>query len=443
MPSRRPPQITKPATLGVRLMNDIRMLQFEPLKERLGFNSDRRFGIYSLETYEGPQKNITKWMSHLDLLTNDLPYRDRKIWIWTWPKPEAEQQSEDDGLTAILQMIYVPEDCQKPDDWSIVEFVDIHSQILGIVGFEFIRLEEFMNSWCLNAEHEMLITTAGISRSILESTASLFDRVQRIATQWSNCKQAEGEPHKTATGRVHRERALRAHELRELIRDSRIEAMFNDTTKKAPELEWEIAGWRHPKLVELLDEFGIRFGAPLTKRPPRNLVELVRELSRALDDRYEPLIVDYELLCNVVHPSLGGQRLYSEKELNDQTYMFNYVLVGKKNPYYLKKGSNERGRQTDWAPKAHFTEAISRSALLCVQVSLILLQELVRIADDIAATAQIAPFVFHKSWRPASLNDGRSCQCECCVSGPWSHEWFTPGPTVRRGFPSSYRRIHP
>ena len=146
----------------------------------------------------------------------------------------------------ILRIIYLPPRTIKPDALVRLELVDVHFQLLGRIGFEFLRLEELLNVWKLTAENKQYIGTASMSRNLIEAAASLYSFATAIAEQWSICKMTTGSIYETSTGGiVDRDRAVEVDELRRLLWSARNELKLNDNDIKSSGIDEALAEWRN------------------------------------------------------------------------------------------------------------------------------------------------------------------------------------------------------
>jgi hypothetical protein len=406
------------------------------LNQRLGFDPTKTWDILSIESLGGSVEDLAKFeFVQLRGALNFHSYPDRKSITWMWPLLVGE--AEDPGATkqqGVLQLLHLPQKAELPTDLASLEFVDIHSQLVGRIGFELVRLSEFCDAWRSAAEKNQFIVAAGVGRAMVESAASLWQQTKDTAAGWTKCKTTSSELWQTSTGgKVDRARAEQAHQLRKKMYLSRHELMFHDL-KKHPTLLEEITEWRSPEVHALLKSYGLEY-RDQTHREPGSIVGTVRELSKAItvDGEGHVLMESYELLCNIVHPSMGGFRLYSSPELMDQTRMFSLVRFGRRRGRvrYSKAEVPDVDILTAFG---HFTRAISQAAVVSAIITMRLIETLTAVADDIAITADVERLTLHKSWRyPTSTQNGL-CGCLLGVQDQCNHEWGADGPGVPSGF---------
>lgn len=433
--------LLRPETSGLARMKRLRDDLFSPLLEGIGFDPEKSWALLSLESYEGKMEDLTHFAYELQDVVRAHKYDDRKTFTWLWPLPPTTVSEVDADTPGVLQLVHLPSGSVKPTELSCLEFIDIHSQLIGRIGFELLRLDEFLRMWELAAENRMRIVTAGISRNILEAVSSLYELAVRIADQWTLCKTTSGEIWVTSSGgRVDRDRSREAQTLREILRASRFELHLNDS-RKDPDFSLRLTEWRNPELFPILEQRRIKFRKEVESKPPRSLVDLVRSLSKRSTTRGSStsLINDYELLCNVVHPSMGGFRLYSSPELSDSTQLFSYTEVGRKKG--VSRYSDRDVSATEATPFGMFATSICTSAIAGVQIYVDILAWLVAIADDIALTTDVEKYTLHRSWRYPETGINTVCQCGWGRLGDCHHEWGCNGPVMPESFEVSVNHV--
>lgn len=424
--------VRTPYSWGLKAANRVQE-RISVVHHRLGFDSEKPWGLFSLETYEGKMGNLSNYLhSHLVEVFDNMGYKDRKSIFWSWPLPGVENPPGSFDSPGILRSIHLPPGTKKPDDLVQLELVDVHSQLLGRIGFEFLRLEELLNVWKLTAENKQYIGTASMSRNLIEAAASLYSFAAVIAEQWSICKMTTGSIYETATGgKVDRDRAVEVDKLRRLLWGARNELKLNDNDIKGSGIDETLAEWRHQDLFDVVKAFEIDYRHEVTNEPEKYPSQLVRELDKrvVLLNSSMTLKTDYELLCNVVHPSLGSFQLFSGSPVADATYGFHYIVVGK-NKGRTRNKSYDPLIARDISSYGIFCTAISESMVIASNIFVSILEFMTAIGDDIALTANIEPLSFHKTWRyPKALKD-IECQCTCKDLGGCDHTWGVSGPQV-------------
>ena len=221
--------------------------------------------------------------------------------------------------------------------------------------------------------------------------------------------------------------------MRKLLWGSRNELLLRDTKESG--LDLLIAEWRHPDLVQQLESLNINIRPEVTTKP----VELPAQLVRSLDKRITltntlmTLREDYEMLCNVVHPSLGSFQLFSGRPGTDQTYSFNNIIVGK-NRGRPKSKSEDPAIDEEISAYGIFINTISESMFIAVNVYISILEFMSAIGDDIALTANIEPLTLHKTWRYPKALKGVDCLCTWKEVGGCDHSWASQGPQLPANF---------
>ena len=426
--------VRNPSTWGLKAANRVEE-RISKVCNRLGFDSEKPWELFSLETYEGKMGNLVNYLqTHLKVAFEYMGYQDRKAIFWCWPLPSDEAEPGSIDSHGVLRSIYLPKGITKPDDLVRLELVDVHSQLLGRIGFEFLRLEELLSIWKSTAEHKQLLGAASMSRNLIEASASLYSLAKDIANQWSNCKTASGTIYETSTGgKVDRERAIEVDKLRRLLWNARNELKLHDI--KSSGIDGTLAEWRHQDLFELLEAHEIHFRREVTNEPSKQPVQLVRELDKqvVLSNTLMSVKTDYELLCNIVHPSLGSFQLFSGSPGTDATYGFHHIVVGK-NKGRMKNRSNDPSVDGGVSSFGIFSTAISESMVIASQIYVSILEFLTAIGDDIALTAEIEPLSFHKTWRYPKRLSNIECLCVWKELGGCNHSWGAEGPQFLGNF---------
>jgi hypothetical protein len=428
--------VRTPKSWGIRAVNRVEE-RISVVYNRLGFDPEKSWGLFSLETYLGKMGKLYDYMhSHLVNALGHMGYEDRKAITWTWPLPGDEYPPGSFDSPGILRMIYLPPRTEKPDDLVRLELVDVHSQLLGRIGFEFLRLEELLNVWKLTAENKQYIGTASMSRNLIEATASLYSFAAALATQWSKCKMTTGSIYETSTGgKVDRDRAIEVDELRRLLWSARNELKLHDNDIKGSGIGETIAEWRHQDLFDVLKTFEIDFRREVTNEPSKLPAVLVRELDKrvALLNSSRTFKTDYELLCNIVHPSLGSFQLFSGSPISDATYGFHYIEIGK-NRSRKRINPNDLSSSDEISSYGVFCTAISESMVIASEIFVSILEFLTAIGDDIALTANIEPLSLHRTWRYPKVLKDVECLCTWKDLDGCDHQWGVRGPQVPSKF---------
>jgi hypothetical protein len=425
--------VRTPYSWGLRAANRVEE-RISVVHNRLGFDPGKSWELFGLETYEGKMGKLSEYVhSHLLHELDRMGYGDRKAITWSWPLPGDENSPGSFDSPGILRTIYLPPRTKKPDDLIRLELVDVHSQLLGRIGFEFLRLEELLNVWKITAEDKQYIGTASMSRNLIEAVASLYSFATAIAEQWSICKMTTGSIYETSTGgQVDRYRAVEVDELRRLLWSARNELKLNDNDIKSSGIGEALAEWRHQDLFKVLKDFEIEYRREATNVPGKLPSVLVRELDKriVLLNSSSTFKTDYELLCNVVHPSLGSFQLFSGAPGSDATYGFHHIVVGKGSGR-TRITSNDPLIDGEISSFGIFCNAISESMVIASDVYVSILEFMTAIGDDIALTANIEPLSFHRTWRYPKVLKDVECLCSWKDLDVCDHQWGVSGPQLR------------
>ena len=402
------------------------------VQNRLGFDPGKPWRLWGLETFEGKMSKLTEFEKILNNSFKQLAFADRKAISWCWPLPSAENVPESDA-PGILRKIYVPSGTKKPDDLVRLELVDVHSQLMGRIGFEFLRLEELLTVWRSASEQKQFIGAASMSRNLIEAAASLYALAKSISKQWSICKTKTGNIYETLGGKVDREKAVEVGNLRRMLWNARNELVFLDI--KSSGIDATLAEWRNPRLFDALNSYEITYRKEITNKPVKSPFQLVRDLDEklVLSNCHITLKTGYELLCNVVHPSLGSFQLFSGQTGTDTTYSYHHIVVGRGRGRIRLK-STDPLTNGEISSFGIFCNAISESMVIASSAYVSILEFMTAIGDDIALTANIEPLSFFKTWRyPKQLED-IECLCAWKSLDGCDHQWGVSGPQLHDKF---------
>lgn len=430
--------IRKPHSWGVSAADRVRR-KLEERWQVLGFDPDATWGLVSLEHYFGKSIDVSRFVDQYWMPETRRTVTKRfKYFFWTWPLPEGDQNLNVDSEIT-FKMLRLPAGVEVPAELVNLEVIDIHSQIMSRIGFEYLRIHELLEVWNNVAESRQLIAAASMSRNLVEATASAFSYASKVSALWSNCKTTSGEIHVTSTGRtVDRLKALELQNLRDFLWKSRLELSLNDSKKVG--LDYRLAEWRHSSWSKLLDHFNLSYRQEITAIPKdvhgETLSQLVRNLSKATQIKCskETLMSHYELLCNVVHPSIGSFFLHSTSPVSDSLYGFSYTEVGRdRGGRRIGKVNQEDNREL--SPYEITGNAISESMYVVGNVFTEILDWLTAISDDMALTAGIEKLTLHRTWRYPNQISEAECLCVWNqLAGECIHLWGSDGPKIKREF---------
>jgi hypothetical protein len=151
------------------------------------------------------------------------------------------------------------------------------------------------------------------------------------------------------------------------------------------------------------------------ERLPRiNVLTQLEKLARATD---YPLQRDYQWLCNVVHPSVGGMLAFQAPLMRHETGVCAFQFVCGV-PLHIDSISGQTLRETT------VQDALARVAVLAVYVLEKTLNDALRIVDDIGLTTKAPKMASFSYWR--NLTQGhRKTSCPC-RSGKAGKTLFPP-----------------
>lgn len=425
--------IRSPNTWGLKAASRVNQL-INQTYGRLGFDPRKPWYLISLETFYGEMGDLAKFAQTMQRILDGLDNKNSKCHVWLWPMPKETEVTPSKNLNGSLRVISLPKGVERPDDLIRLELVDVHSQIMGRVGFEFLRLHELLSMWRFAVEQKQFLAAASMSRNIIEATASLFQLVKSVSDQWTKCKLITGTMWGDSSGgQINCVQAMEVDELRRIVWNGRNELLLNDSGKIEGFVE-SLTEWRHPDLSADLAKFNISIRSELTAKV-ENPTKLVRELSKSiiLANASATLIHDYELLCNIVHPSLGSFQLFSSTPLAHFSYGWSLTKVG------LGTGSpriKSRNPLFDGniSPNGIFANSISEAMFIASNIELTVLSWLVAIGDDISLTAGVESVTNYKTWRYPKVLTDIECLCTWNELGGCDHSWGVEGPQIPQNF---------
>lgn len=218
-------------------------------------------------------------------------------------------------------------------------------------------------------------------------------------------------------------------------------AQFWVDTRKLAEL-WAVAKASTPPraerrelpgcnaLVRWLNE--VQFGGKFDDRAATSLAVKRASVQTAIDKLAKvtagDLQTDYQWLCNAVHPSIGNTFVYSAPPLIDEAGT-HHLLSFCGRPLVIASAKGMEAETT-------IEDAISRSVILSLDLLASVLDEALRIIDDIGMTTGAPALSSVPYWRALS-EPARNDRCPC-RSGKktknCAHGWGKPAPGVTKSF---------
>lgn len=231
-------------------------------------------------------------------------------------------------------------------------YVEVHSRLVSWWLTNAWRSDQLARATWRLADCEQIVPAAACARSLLETAAALWVESRKLGELWRSVKiqTAEDGP-------------KLAH-----LRDMNMQIWSMMWGGKFDNRVPDWARWS-----ELL--------------PRANVLGLIDKLGRATSDLVQR---DYQLLCNVVHPSVGNMLAFAAPMMAHQTETVAFQYVAPFGLHFEKDGQKHA--------ETTIEEALARSAVLAVAVLRETLDVTLRIVDDVALTTE-APTM-------ASLNTG-------------------------------------
>ena len=299
-------------------------------------------------------------------------------------------------------------------------YVEVHSRLVGWWLINAWRSRQLAEATWHLADALQTIPAATCARSLVETAASVFVETKNLQHLWSEIKIdcAANGPDVSHWHRL----TLEIYKM----------VWGNKFDNRVPDLQ---------KI----------YGA-LTRS---NILTQIEKLARATDD---PLQIDYQWLCNAVHPSIGGMLSFAAPMMGHESkaYAFQWVCDTPTSFRPIRIGGNEHHLLADAAaflaskdadtaatpysgPEVRertIQDAIARVATLAVDVLEKTLDGALRIIDDVGLTTKAPATASFRYWRNLTKGHGNaSCPCRSgrkARSCP--HRWTEPSPTIVEGF---------
>ena len=167
--------------------------------------------------------------------------------------------------------------------------------------------------------------------------------------------------------------------------------------------------------------------------PRSNVLTQIEKLAHATD---YPLQRDYQWLCNVVHPSVGGFLAFALPFMPHPSKTHYFQIVS--------EGPMTVGKMEDTASSVSFRvggertiqEAIARAATFAVEVLEKTLDDALKVIDDIGLTTKAPQMASFKYWRNQIAKRGNaSCPCRSGRKAKHClHRWRDPAPMIVERF---------
>ena len=152
-----------------------------------------------------------------------------------------------------------------------------------------------------------------------------------------------------------------------------------------------------------------------------NVLTQIEKLTRATD----PLLhADYQVLCNVVHPSVGGTLSFSSVFFLHETSAYAWNL------FTHFSTSVRQGEIV--TIQAMVQESLVRTAVIAVAILVGTLDDALRLVDDVGLTTGAPALATRDYWRkivPMGRNEPCPCRSGLKVK-KCSHRWENPAPGI-------------
>ena len=159
-----------------------------------------------------------------------------------------------------------------------------------------------------------------------------------------------------------------------------------------------------------------------------NVLTTIDKLARATDSKVQ---IDYQWLCNAVHPSIGGLLAFASPMMAHESQMCAFQTIAPF-PISIHSTSNPEKRIVEETIEV----AVVRAATLVVDVLTRTLDDALKIIDDVALTSGAPQMASFSYWRKLAQK-GRNSLCPC-RSGRQvkhcQHRWSDTPPEVVERF---------
>ena len=272
-------------------------------------------------------------------------------------------------------------------------FVEIHSRLIAWWLCYAWRARQLSSALAVLSDGDQTIAAAACSRALVETAAALWVDARKLESIWALTK-AGGPPESDTDALVRRESLVA------WLDEVQFGAKFDDRASEAKAI----------------------FG----KVSRTNVLGPVEKLAKTTDG---DLQTDYQWLCNTVHPSIGTTFAFSAPPLVDQTGTHSLIYFSGV-PIEIRSESGvieaERTVQT----------AIGLASMTALRVLAVVLDDALRIVDDVGLTSgapALADFHYWRALRPAERN--QECPCRSGKKAKRCHHgWRMPAPRITESF---------
>jgi hypothetical protein len=279
-------------------------------------------------------------------------------------------------------------------------FVEIHGRVVVWWLLYAWRSRELMSAVAAHADDLHPIAAAACARSLVETAAALWVDARKLESAWREAKAAGS--HAMTDRSLARSKPLLAW-----LNEVQFGGKFDD--KAAPETK-----------------------AAFGSISRTNVLGPVEKLAKVTDG---DLQTDYQLLCNVVHPSLGTTLAYGAPPMKHSTGTHSILWFSGLPLEVVELGDGRREAERT------VQTAIAMTSTVALTVVRVVLDQALKVVDDIGLTTgapQVAAFPYWRALRPAPRNE--DCPCRSGMKAKrCRHAWGEPVPAIASSFLDEHR----
>jgi hypothetical protein len=265
---------------------------------------------------------------------------------------------------------------------TLALYVEIHSRFITWWLVNACRSQQLADAtWSLGDAFQ-IVPAAACARSLLETAASLWVETTNLDEVWRRIK--------------------------------------TNSATSGPEVgHWyEITNLIHTMLwASKFDKRAATLATSYGRLQRTNILSYINNLARATNG---PIHDDYQWLCNAVHPSIGGMLAFAAPLMghNTKTHAFQWVCSEPIHFTKLPHNTGQRGTNIPRYPheeeerEATVENALARVAIFSVDVIKIVLDQALRVIDDIGLTPNAPATAIFEYWRTIR-NPGKNANCAC------------------------------
>jgi hypothetical protein len=310
---------------------------------------------------------------------------EKQLWAYIETEPRTG-----DGQRHGLALPVARERADAP---YVFPFVEIHTRLIAWWLCYAWRARQLSSALALLSDRHQTIAAAACSRALVETAAALWVDGRKLESLWALTKEA-GPPESDKDVLVRRKRLVA------WLDEVQFGAKFNDRASDAQAIFGRVSR--------------------------TNALGQVEKLAKATDGDLE---TDYQWLCNTVHPSIGTTFAFSAPPLVHDTRTHSLLSFS---------GGPIEIRSANGAVEAERTvkTAVARASTTALRVLTTVLDDALRIVDDVGLTSEaaaLADFHYWRALRPAERNE--ECPCRSGKKAKRCHHgWKMPAPRITESF---------